>query len=226
MFYRNGHTETMITKDHISSSILRAVAHSSGIHSRCLEIGGFSTGIMRRLFNNLLNYEGTKSYLEVGLYKGGTFCSAIDAIDDLWAFGFEDFSQPFGDENVEMELAFNVSETRIGARSKIEVINQDFFQWVKNPNREYSKFDIYFYDGEHSREAQSWALPRAYPFLKDQFLFIVDDADWKDVHNGTWDAFHDLEDDVEILDMWELTDGVPDGEKWHNGLALYLCKKK
>ncbi len=216
-------------QDHIEKSISDAKIGKSWMNPKCKDIKGFSTPTMRHLFNNLLRFDGPREYWEIGLWGGGTFCSAISNQDNLWAFGWDDYSQPFGVDDIFQQLQRNVAEfaPQEGNGNELHVINQDFFEWIKSPDLQFSKFDVGFYDGEHSRESTAKALVAMYPNAKDTFIYIVDDAAWDTVHLGLWDSLLQLEDDIDIVKMWELR-GVKkqDDSVWHNGVDILLCQKR
>ena len=210
-----------MTTSHIQRAIDRALAHDSLIDADILSIKGFSTGIQRRLISNLCELPGRPVYMEVGCYAGGTACAAINN-KSLEAIFFEDFSQPFGEPDIRGQLMHNVYITPTKEDTRITVIEEDFFKYDLG---KLPKIDIYYYDGEHSRESQKRGILHAFPQLADDFILIVDDFDWVDVLNGTTDALDELMDKVELVESWQLTDGVPDGPRFHNGILIGLFKK-
>lgn len=210
-------------KSHIDNSIEKALKHESFIDKEILDIKGFSTGVMRRLISNLCHFQKDNlTYLEVGLYAGATYCAAINNNDGITAIGVEDFSQPFGDGAVFEELKDNVQQF---GWENFAIFTENFFSI--SPSRIKHPVDIFFYDGEHSYESQSKALPHALPMLADEFVFIVDDYDWVDVQMGTKDSIADLlnNGDIEVHKTWKLSDNQADGPNWHNGVAILLCRK-
>lgn len=210
-------------KAHIEDSIAKALRHESYIDKEILEIRGFSTGVMRRLISNLCRFEKENlTYLEVGLYGGATLCAAFNNNSKLIGCGVEDYSQKFEDEGIFEHLKQNLE--KFVPHEQAQIFNVDFFKKVPASSR---PVDIFFYDGEHSYESQYKALPHALPVLANEFVFIVDDYDWKDVWSSTGNvlAEMDAEGKISVVESWELTDDIPDGPNWHNGVAIFLCKK-
>lgn len=210
-------------KAHIEDSIAKALRHESHIDKEILEIRGFSTGVMRRLISNLCHFEKENlTYLEVGLYGGATFCAACNNNPLLIPYGIDNYGQDFGVKSIWQEMKVNMD--RFSSSPRGATFNNDFFKMEIDQYLR-KKVDIFFYDGEHSYESQAKALPHALPILADHFLFIVDDYDWDEVWYGTNDSLFELTKKVEILATWKLTDNIPDGPNWHNGVAIFLCKK-
>lgn len=204
---------------HIEQSIFNAVKGISNLTEYELNVKGFSTPTIRHLFNNLCNIDG--QYLEVGLYCGATFCSSFN--NNLISIGIEDFSQPFGNDSVKEELEINVKNCSKNAKN-VGIIDADCFS--VNLNNLSGKFDIFFYDGEHSIESQARVLPYFLPFMKDEFIFIVDDFNWYDVSQGTLDGFFEIGEKIDIIKEWNLIGETPqDDPIWHNGIAIYLIRK-
>lgn len=208
-----------LSAEHITNSINNALAGVSKLDESVLNIKGFSTPTMRRLFNNLCDIEGF--YLEVGLYCGATFCSSFN--EHLFSIGIESFEQPFGVNDVKEQLEANLKQHRSKAHD-VEVIYANCFDMDKS---QFPKFDIYFYDGEHSRESQAKALPSMIEHMADTFVFIVDDYNWDSVKEGTEMGLNQVKSQIEIVKDWKLRGiNANDDEFWHNGLYIALINKK
>ncbi len=208
-----------MTIDSINHAIVRARNHDSGLDASVLEVPGFSTGVMRRLWNNLA--ADAKAYLEVGAYFGGTACAAINNNPELKAHFFEDGSQEFHGRPILDELRGNLKKHG----SNYALSTDDFFDSDASI-KGWPEFDFYFYDGEHSEKLQSLALIHAIDSLADKFLFAVDDFNWDSVRRGTERGFVLTQHLVDIVDAWHLRgQKLADDPVWHNGVALYLCKK-
>jgi hypothetical protein len=55
--------------------------------------------------------------------------------------------------------------------------------------------------------------------LPDEFTYLVDDSNWKDVRKGTEIGL--AKTNLEVVYERHLTD-----EKWHNGFSIYILKKR
>lgn len=209
-----------MTKEYVQFALDRALRHDAGIDVSVLAIPGFSTGVMRRLWNNLC--AGLHSYLEVGAYFGGTACAAINNNPKLHAVIFEDGSQEFHGQPILPELIKNLEAHQSNGYN---LVQEDFF---KHNERAYARpIDFFFYDGNHDEEWQARALPTAFDSLSDNFLFAVDDYNWESVWRGTDSGFDALGDRVELIQAWTLRgQQMSDDPVWHNGVLLALCQKK
>lgn len=211
---------SQLTPEHINLSIKRALEGQSNLSQSQLAVRGFSTPTIRRLFSNLCNIEGT--YLEVGLYCGGTFVSSFN--HNLISIGIEDYSQDFSVNTVKEELQINVVTHGDKAKS-VQVIDVNCFSLDKSVLPE--NIDIFFYDGNHAEEFQANALPHFIDKLANKFIYICDDFNWKEPFEGTNRALESLKDKVEIEYVQVLRGYyLQDDPIWHNGVAIYLINKK
>ncbi len=211
----------MVNQEHIEESINKALLGQSNLTQDVLNIRGFSTPTIRHLFNNICNIENG-TYLEIGLFCGGTFCSSFNK--DTISIGIEDFSQDFGVNTVADELPKNINENWRSAKD-VHLFNADCF---KIESIEYnSGIDVYFFDAEHSKESQAKALPHFIKYMSDKFIYIVDDYNWALVNEGTAEGFETLKGEIEIEKSWVLKGGLlQDDPIWHNGVAIFLINKK
>lgn len=214
----------MITTEHIQQSIEKAIKGESNLTEDILNIRGFSTPTIRKLFNNLCNTEQEINYLEIGLFCGASFCSSFNK--NCISIGIEDHSQDFseGFEKVKKELKDNLDKFSDKAK-EVHVHYADCFKMDKAliPDG----IDILFWDGEHTLENQSKALPHFFDKMADTFLVVTDDYNWPQVEQGTNNGMAELKDKMEILDCWVLRGyQLQNDLVWHNGVHLLLCKKK
>jgi hypothetical protein len=209
--------------EHVNQSISAALRHQSWIHAEALDVKGFTSGVMIRLFANLVHLPiENPAYLEVGLYCGKSFCACMNNSPTLNLYGVEDFSQDFGDPSVRPQLEANIEKFKGDARS-VTVINSDAFKVDLKDIKH--KIQVYCFDGEHSYESQKKAIPYYLDAMDDTWVFICDDFDWSGPSRGTKDALAELKDKVKIEREWILTDGVPDSPTWHNGLGIFVLSK-
>lgn len=212
----------MLTAEHIDDSIARALRGESHLDPAVLDILGFATPTMRHMFNNLCSLEGLR-YLEVGVYCGATLCAACSN-NKIMALGIDNFSQAWhGGRNVRAEFENNVR--RFCHPVMTAFLQADCFAQPPglNPN---SPVDIFYFDGDHTREAQARALSHFFDALADTFLFIVDDYNWPDVSLGTADGFAVIGAKAFIARDWKLKgEQGQDDPIFHNGIALFLCRK-
>lgn len=209
--------------DHVCMSIEKASQGSSKLNASILDLSGFSGAKGRHLLNNLCSLPGA-CYLEIGVFSGSTFISALygnadtllDAVAvDHWIY----FSN-------ERHTFLDRTSTHLPNNS-FRLIEQNSFTIDVNaafPN----PVTIYFYDGDHSEEAQRLAFAYFNPILADTFIAIIDDWDaWPKVKSGTKRAFKEL--GYVILYEASLGAGrlgtVSDSKNWWNGMYVAVIQK-
>lgn len=205
---------------HVEEAISRTLRSEAYMDADVLKITGFSTPTLRRLYSNLCHIDGV--YAEAGLYAGSSVISAMNHSDKLHVFGFEDFSQSFHKEGIREELEANL--IRYGQEpASLKIIKEDFFK------TDLSAIDlpitIFNYDALHEPWAQRAAISRILPYLDSVSLITVDDFQWETVHAPTRQGFEDVSDLLRIDKEWLLSDGVPDSQIWHNGVALFCVSR-
>lgn len=213
-----------LTVEHVDESIAFALRGSSHLDAAALDILGFATPTMRRMFSNLCHLDGLK-YLEVGTYCGATFVSAFNN-NPIHAIGIDNFSQTWNPgRDIKTDLLANKDRFVTPLTKSVRFFEGDCF----NPellSQIGSGVDIFYFDGDHTREAQARALPHFLDLLSDTFLFIVDDYNWPDVQSGTEDGLNTVAAKITVLRSRYLTgEKGQDDEIWHNGLAIFLCEK-
>jgi len=153
---------------------------------------------------------------------GGTFVASFNK--GLTSIGVENYAQDFGVVGVKEHLEKNIDNHRDKAK-EIHLHFTDCFSIDKLllPDN----IDIFFYDGEHSKQSQAKALPYFFDKMADTFIMIVDDANWKDVEEGTIDGLNSLADKMEVEYQVVLKgEKLNDDPIFHNGVAIFLIKKK
>ena len=97
---------------------------------------------------------------------------------------------------------------------------------------QFPKFNIYMYDGNHTEHSHYNALIHYYDCLDDMFVFIVDDWNWKNVRDGTYNSFRQL--NLSVLYEREIRTtndnshppwGSELQQQWHNGIFVAILKK-
>lgn len=213
-----------LTVEHIEEAIAFALRGSSNLDAAALDILGFATPTMRRMFSNLCHLDGLK-YLEVGTYCGATFVAAFNN-NPIHAIGIDNFSQTWNPgRDIKAELTANKDRFVTPLTKSVRFYEGDCFD-PELLGEIGSGVDIFYFDGDHTREAQAKALPHFIDLLADTFLFIVDDYNWQDVQIGTEDGLKSVASKITVIHSRILTGEIrQDDPVFHNGLALFLCKK-
>jgi hypothetical protein len=182
---------------------------------------GMSSRKNRILLNELVK-DGDR-YLEIGVWRGSTFISALIGKKTEYAIAIDNFSQ-FDTEKTNLNQ-FKQLTTEKGV-TDFTLLNADSFNipphlesYLVNQN-----FNVYFYDGGHTEEDQYRSLYYYYNTLADTFIFMVDDWNWEPTRVGTRRAIADL--NLKIHKEWELFNvGGGNKEEWWNGLLIAVCEK-
>lgn len=206
---------------HVNNSVVRSLRGEAYFDDLVLNIRGFSTPTIRRLFSNLCHIDiPMPVYLECGVWCGATFCAAVSGNPDLIAYGVDDFSQDFSCPTVKAELE---NALKHFANATTHVFHEDCFTLnalLPKP------IDIFFFDAEHSTESQAKALPYFLPVMASTFIYIVDDTNWDQVRRGMMQGIDAVADKITVLDYRHLSDAKKqDGEIWHNAVDIFVIQK-
>jgi hypothetical protein len=165
--------------------------------------------------NNLIRLVSKPRYLEIGPWAGSTACSAIDrnivkvtCIDNWSQFGGPRgwFLKNIG-EFVTKDVDFSLIESDFRAVDVSKIGN----------------FNVYLFDGPHEEQDQYDGLFMYEPALDDDFFFIIDDWNWRQVRDGTFKAIREtgfqIDYAIELRTTMDNEHGAVFGEAgdWHNG---------
>jgi hypothetical protein len=201
--------------DHIDSCINKTLNGYSKINKKAKTMEGMSSFNVRNLLNLLLEMPNAK-YLEIGVWKGSTFYSALYKNNPSYALAIDNWSQFNGSTEhflktiSDLECEYNFLD------------KESFIVDVKNEIKQ--KINIYFYDGDHSKESQSLAITYYIDAMEDEFIYICDDWNFFGVPEGTLEAIKKL--NLSIEKSWILkADHNGDVKNWWNGLWVAHLKK-
>lgn len=202
----------------VKTSIELAEQGKSKLTNDILEMEGMSGYKNRHFLNNILNREGAR-YLEIGTWKGSTHISALYQNNPEFSIAIDDFSQFDGPKQ-----DFESNCQKFLGKSP-NFVNGDCF--LINPlDYGISNINVYFYDGEHSPNNQRRALEDFYPYMANEFIYIVDDWNWGTVQHGGNEGIRNT--GVEVVYKQEIfTDNhAGDRNGWWNGWYIGVLKKK
>ena len=207
----------------IQGFIDRIEAGEFTLPNSVMTIEGFSSYKVRQLLNRLCSKPDT-TYLEIGLHVGSTFIPALYNNPIKAAVGIDNWSLPDyfngGDRRDDLENNLLLYTSR---KIPITIIDADCFtvDLEKLPH----DVDVYFYDGDHCRQAQYDAIKYFAPVLADEFILIIDDFNWAEPREETYHALKDL--NYEIVHEWLLPAyHERDTEQWWNGLFVGMIRKE
>lgn len=209
--------------DHLERCFEKAERKESKLIPAIHEIMSMTGEKTRHFYNNLLDIDDAK-YMEIGVWAGGSTCSAmfgnkasVVAIDNFTGFGsprelfWDNFRKYKGDNDA------------VFIDSDCFTLSNNAFKW---------QFNIYLFDGDHSEESQYKALDYYLPCMDDVFIFVADDYNWKSVRDGTYRAIENNK--LEII--WkkeirltmdnEFTHNQDEAkDTWWNGMGVFILKK-
>lgn len=210
-----------VNPQHLSAmvqySIFRADEYSSEIPKDVEDAPvGFTGAKTRHLLNNICKTPGTR-YLEVGLWAGATFCSALYRNQAI-GVGIDNWSE-FG--GPKQECLSNVN--RWVGHPRATLVDSDCFK-VDVTQLPHAPFNVFFYDGGHSEEDHYRALGHFAPCLAGTFVFLVDDWQQLEAQRGTLYAMRDL--GWKVHTEWVKRSIDNDEKNWWCGLYLAVVSKK
>jgi hypothetical protein len=189
----------------------------SKLTSGVLSVPGMTSRRIRHLLNRLGELPGCR-YLEVGTFYGATVLAA--SFDNPGSFiSVDDFSE-FNEPDPRPVLHSLLKEFKDHCHVDFREVDCWKLPSVLPPN----SVNVYFYDGTHSREAQSDALRQFADLLTDPFVLLVDDWNIEFVQEGTRDALLQL--GWSLHKEWcRRTHYNGDAESWWNGLFVAVVEK-
>jgi hypothetical protein len=203
---------------HLERCFQNAEQGISKLPPEILEMDGMTGTKTRHFYNNLLDIEDAR-YLEIGTWKGSSACSAMykNKAKVVCIDNWSEFEGPH------LECFTNLNKFK--GDNHCDFICDDAFQVDVS---ELFKFNLYLYDGDHSKEAHRLALTHYIDTMDSTFIFVVDDWNWEQVRDGTRRAI----DELGLKVLWDqeklcLYTG-PTGEStktWWNGMWAAVLQK-
>lgn len=205
--------------EHVKKSIDRAEKHLSKLDLPILQIEGMSNTKIRHFLNNICSLLKT-SYLEVGCWKGSTFISALykNEVSLLSATGIDNWSQ-FGSPKEE----FHQNTSKFLGNQSYQFLEKDCFS--TNTSEIHAPITTFFYDGSFDFISQKQSFIHFNPFFDDVFIAIVDDWNWSQVREGTYQAFNELGYTI-LYEIALPAAFTGDMQYWWNGLYVAVIRKQ
>ena len=214
---------------HIDESIHWGEKEVSKLTQDVMNIHGITSNKVKCFLNNICSIGGT--YLEIGVFRGSTFCSAIYQ-NDIHAIGLDNFASPnLMPMGVSQKLAtylrqgidtppqedFLKNVKQFGNPEQLDVYKTDYttFDYTQLPH-----LDIVFYDGDTRFHDQYVTLKKIVPQFSKQTILIMDDWNW---NSGAIDRVIEEENLVVTHRREIFTDGEDMSDFW-NGLGIFLIE--
>lgn len=214
---------------HIDDSIHWGEREVSKLTQDILNIHGITSNKVRSFLNNICSIGGT--YLEVGVFRGATFCSAIYG-NDIYGIGIDNFASPnLMPMGVSQKLATYLKQRldvspqedfinnvkQFGNTEKIDVYKTDYttFDYTELP-----KLDIIFYDGDTRFHDQYVTLKKIIPQFSERTILIMDDWNW---NSGAINQIIE-EEGLYVTHKREIFTHGENMDDFWNGLGIFLIE--
>ena len=207
----------------VETSLSLAARDSSRLPPEVLNMPGMSGSSFRHFINNLVGGlpAESRSYLEVGVWSGSSFTSALHGNGRVRAVAVDNWSQYGGPKDV-----FLSNVGRHCGDADVLVLEADCWSVDADVLEEFGGFTVYFFDGPHEVLDHYRSIVEYFRYLSDVSVVVVDDWNFVDVRYGTERAISHLP--AEVLYKKEITttrNVAIDETEWHNGVAIYILKK-
>lgn len=201
-------------KDKILHSIECANNNITKLNDKALSLPGMSSNKVRIFLNTILEDTSSK-YLEIGVWKGSTFYSALYGNNPSYAVAIDNFSEFAGSSKAFLANMSDITTPYLFINGNCFSLDTTAFT---------DTFNIYFYDGNHKYESQKKAITNYYDRLDDEFIYICDDWNFPDVPKGTMRGIE--ESNLKIIEQWLLpASHNGDTINWWNGLWVAILQK-
>lgn len=210
----------------IDSSLEDAEKNLSKINTEILSLPGMSGKKTRHFLNNSIREIGGR-YLEIGVWAGSTFCSALNgSTTNDYSVACDNWSEFGGPKN---KFLYNVNKFIDQENVSIKFLEKNCFEITEEDLEinEFGKFSIYLYDGPHKKIEHYQALTKFINYVNDTFVYLCDDWNWtNDVEAGTREAYQEL--NLTIHKEWVMkTPNNIDNDRpgWWNGYYAAVISK-
>jgi len=215
----------------VENALSRAINSYRDLPDVCISTVGYSGYKTRYFINNLMRTVMMPKYLQVGLWKGSMFCSAIGGIPGVTAVGVDNFS--FQPNRAELDM--NIRMVKYSSTT-VEIIERDF-NGVSLDGR--GPFNVMLYDGGRGIAPET-ILPTVIDAMDSSFVFIVQDWDHaygggaSPLNAGVLSSIADLGlttqyyTNVQSGGYYESVGNASSDvyyTDWHNGLGIFVLSK-
>ncbi len=151
------------------------------------------------------------TFVNVGVWNGFTFLSGVAHNPDKKSIGVDNFSQ-FGGPREAFLQRFNALKS-----ANHYFYDMDYLEYFSRVHTD--KIGFYIYDGGHKYEDQLKGLQVAEPYFSENCLILVDDTNWDEPRQATYDFIQNSPHQYEVLlDVKTYRNGHI---TYHNGVILF-----
>lgn len=174
-------------------------------------IKGYSSARVRILLNKIVSkLPPNEAYLEVGCRLGSTMIPALFGHRSAIAYGCDDFSMKNNNGVIQKALSANMIRYE-PQLPKIRIFSKDCFELCREPHPFDAPIGVYFYDADHSEEAQCKAIVDFKRFFAPEVVAVIDDWNRPRVRAGTWKGIGLIY--PKKVESWELLTANNNGDK-------------
>lgn len=169
----------------------------------------FAVGAM--INRGVAEMKADETFVNVGVWNGFTFLSGVAHNPDKKCIGVDNFSQ-FGGPREAFMQRFNALKS-----TNHHFFDMDYLAYFNRVHT--SKIGFYIYDGGHKYEDQLKGLQVAEPYFSDTCIILVDDTNWNEPCQATYDFIKNSAYQYTILlDVKTYRNGHI---TYHNGVILF-----
>ena len=190
-----------------------------------VSIEALTSDITRHFLNNICSYDGTK-YLEVGVYAGGTFYSALQN-NNIKGYAVDDFEKSYAPWRDDIEFVGHKDPKKAFLQPPWWPDKRYDFELLEGKVVDITvpeKCNVIFYDADHDPLQQYKNINHLLQFCEDEFILLVDDANMP----GVVESVEDLVKHKKLNVLFErkiLTSIPEDQSSWWNGIYILLIQK-
>jgi hypothetical protein len=213
--------------DAVKNSLDKSRREQSKLTQTTLDIPGLTSNKIKHFINNMCEMPGT-SYLEVGVYQGAMFASALEG-NDIVANAVDNWSDTSNVPMRDIDIKAEEGDTKKIFLKNIRYYTSGKSVTISDSDSEESlskipvKSNVVLYDGEHSVEAHYNFLDKYNSKIDNTFCFIVDDWNWSQVRHGTERSIKKL--GYKVLFKEEIYTKGEDPTDFWNGLGIFVLNK-
>ena len=213
---------TSILIDHIETCLEKTNKNESKLNKSILDLGkedanfGMSGNKNRHFYNNIGSMDGI-NYLEIGTGAGSSLVSFLYK-NNVKATCIDNFSFNEGKEQKEK---FYDNIEKFNVNNNLQIIESDCFSVDVST---LDKFNVYLYDGDHTKDSHYKSLCYFIDCLEDNFIFLVDD--WRCsqvIQPQTFQAIESLS--LNVAYHRSIIDGPTSEKGWWNGIGIFVLGK-
>lgn len=212
--------------DHVKKAIDNAADLKSKLPEDIFKFG-LSNHVNKHFFNNLCDFEDCR-YLEVGTNIGASVCSAAYG-NNIHAVTFDNFIHHENPDSSRQQLKDNIKKYCDGS---VVIFREEDFAKVDKSSNNGMKYNIYYYDGDHSEESTRIGTSYFQSWLCNPCIFVMDDMYYDQVKLGLEFGLAELETHGWIVHRsWRYDNDfsefkIENTTNWWNGIYIAVIGKE